>query len=309
MNTFERNIISMYGSLGKAWLDDLPGTIKAIAMQYGLSELCPVNDLSYNYVLSAVQDNKPIILKHSFDIDTLRREAAALKAFAGYGAVKVLAEDKGTLILEHVIPGYSLKSYFWERDEKAIHIACNLMRRLHLAPLPKDGTFLHIKNWLLPLDKEWNIPTHYLHRARQLRDDLLATSGPDVLLHGDLHHDNILFSSGEFQQVDHDKNWLIIDPKGVIGEAAYEVAAFIRNPIPGLIALEMAPSIINNRINTFAEILEIPTRRILDWCFVQAVLSWVWYIEDHKHETIQSINMVGHGPAYFRKLLKIFESL
>ncbi len=309
MNAFESNIISMYGSLGKAWLDGLPGIIKAIALKYGLSEFSLVNDLKHNYVLSAAWDNKPVILKCSFDIEVLQREAKALKTFAEYGAVNILAEDKGMLILERVIPGGSLKSYFWERDEEAIRIVCNLTRRLHLAPLPKAGSFLHIKNWLLPLDKEWNIPTHYLHRARRLRDDLLSTSGPDVLLHGDLHHDNILFSANKSDQHDHAKNWLIIDPKGVIGEEAYEVAAFIRNPIPELIALEMAPSIINNRINIFAEILEIPTRRILDWCFVQAVLSLVWSIEDHEHDVTQSPNMVGHDSDYFRKLVKIFDDL
>lgn len=179
------------------------------------------------------------------------------------------------------------------------------MMRLHLASIPKYRAFFHIKDWLLLLDNEWNIPTHYLHKARQLRDDLLATSGNDVLLHGDLHHDNILFSASKPEQIDDAKNWLVIDPKGVIGEAAYEAAAFIRNPSE-LVDLVIAPSVINNRITIFAEILKIPAERILGWCFVQAVLSWLWYIEDHERGNMQSISTTSYGEAHFEKLLKIF---
>lgn len=46
------------------------------------------------------------------------------------------------------------------------------------------------------------------------------------MLHVDLHHDNILQNGNE---------WLVIDPKGVVGEPAYEVAAFIHNPMPELL--------------------------------------------------------------------------
>lgn len=116
MNAFESNIITMYGNQGKVWLDDLPRVVNSMAMQYGLSDLSPLSDLSYNYVLSAVCGNKPVILKCSFDIESLRREEVALEVFAEYGAVKVLAKDKRAIILERIVPGYSLKSYFWERD-------------------------------------------------------------------------------------------------------------------------------------------------------------------------------------------------
>jgi streptomycin 6-kinase len=110
-----------------------------------------------------------------------------------------------------------------------------------------------------------------LQKAREIRDQLLKTAEPDVLLHGDLHHDNILQNGND---------WVVIDPKGVIGESAYEVAAFIRNPMPELLTHDDAPNIIHNRITRLAGLLELSERRILDWCFVQAVLSWMWAIED-----------------------------
>ena len=111
---------------------------------------------------------------------------------------------------------------------------------------------------------------------------------PDVLLHGDLHHDNILQNGND---------WLVIDPKGVIGEPEYEVTAFIRNPIPELLTHADAPNIILNRITHFAKILELSERRIIDWCFVQAVLAWIWALED------------GCDASYFEQLTKVFNKI
>ena len=72
----------------------------------------------------------------------------------------------------------------------------------------------------------------------------------------------------------------MIDPKGVIGEPAYEVAAFIRNPMPELLNQADAPNMIHKRITRFAELFQLPSQRIIDWCFVESVLSWVWNIQD-----------------------------
>jgi streptomycin 6-kinase len=209
-----------------------------------------------------------------------------LKAFSGFGAVNVLAEDDGMLLLKHAVSGVSLKSYFPEQDSDAIHITCDYLKRLHQASIPHVHSFPQIKDWLMLLDEDLNIPSQYLNKARQLRDDLLMTSPKSVLLHGDLHHDNILQNGNR---------WIVIDPKGVIGEPAYEVAAFIRNPIPELLLLNNTANIISHRIARFAKHLELQEQRILDWYFVQAVLAWSWAVEDGDDET------------YFQQLTPIFD--
>lgn len=272
MKAFEKNIINLYGEKGKQWLDNLPNLITQLTVTYRLSNLKPVNNLSYNYVLSGLQDSQPIILKLGLDIDGLKRESAALIAFAGFGSIQVFSENNGFLLLECAVPGISLKSHFPEKDDEAINITANVIKRLHKAPIPSTHAFTHIKDWLSALDSNLKIPAQYLQKARQLRDNLLKTLAKEVLLHGDLHHDNILKNSND---------WVVIDPKGVIGEPAYEVAAFIRNPIPELLNHADAPNIIHNRVARFAELLELPSQRILDWCFVQAVLSWAWSLEDN----------------------------
>lgn len=286
MRELEKNITNLYGEKGKQFLADLPDLILQMEAKYGLSDLEPVKNLSYNYVLSGFQGSQPIILKLGLDIEGLKREAVALHAFAGFGVVKVLAESDGMLLLERAIPGVSLRTYFPVKESAAICITCECLKRLHLAPLPISRALPHIKEWVRALDENHNIPAHYLHKARQLRDDLLVTTTEPVLLHGDLHHDNILQNGDD---------WIVIDPKGVIGEPAYEVAAFIRNPVPELLALKHAASVISHRITRFAEILEIPERWILDWCFVQAVLAWAWALDD------------GCDESYFKQLIEVFD--
>lgn len=236
-------------------------------------------------MLSGFKGLKPIVLKLGLDKNSLKREALALKAFTGFGVVNVLIEEEGMLLLERATTGYSLQAFFPEKDNDAIDIASDCLKRMHKASIPKEWEFPHINDWLKALDKEFDIPTHYLNKARLLRNQLIITSAPDVLLHGDLHHDNIL---------QHDDNWIVIDPKGVIGEPAYEVAAFIRNPIPQLLEHSDAFNIIRHRIKCFAEILELSQQRIVDWCYVQAVLAWAWALED------------GCDVLYFKKLTELF---
>ena len=286
MTTFEANIINIYAEQGKAWLADIPKKVNEIAVKWGLSDLQPMNNLSYNYVLSGFQNAQPIILKLGINVKELNAEAVALKSFGGFGAVKILIQREGALLLERAIPGDLLKSYFPNRDHDAIQITCEVMKKLHQAPLTSSHTYPHVRDWLTALDKNWDIPAGYLEKARHLRDQLLITAPTEVLLHGDLHHENILRQGEQF---------VIIDPKGVIGEPAYEIPAFIRNPIPKLLDNDQASKIISTRISDFSDILGIDRKRIEDWCFVQAVLSWLWSLEE------------GTDPSYFNRLTIILD--
>lgn len=287
MKKFEENIINLYAENGQSWLNNLPHLITRLKIEYGLTNLKSFKNLTYNYVLSGFQGAQPIVLKVGFDSHALKQEGLSLQAFRGCGAVNVLAENEGILLLERAVSGVSLKSYFREKDNDAIQITRECFKRLHQAAIPTNHHFPHVKDWLMALDKNLNIPANYLCKARKLRDELIETSAIPVLLHGDLHHDNILQNGND---------WVVIDPKGIIGEPAYEVAAFIRNPIPELLAHNNASNIIDNRISQFAEILKLSEHRIINWCYVQAVLAWAWALEDNCDET------------YFKKLTELFNT-
>ncbi|WP_425363935.1 aminoglycoside phosphotransferase family protein [Candidatus Tisiphia endosymbiont of Hybos culiciformis] len=165
MKTFKTNIINIYGNQGKVWLDDLPRIVDGLVEEYGLSNLKPVDNLSYHYVLEGFQGEQPIILKLGLDIDGLKRELLALKVFLGFGSVKVLAESTGLLLLERAVSGMSLKSYFFTKDYEAIQIACDVMTRLHQGSLLPIEGFPYVRDWLAVLDKEWDIPTDYLKKG------------------------------------------------------------------------------------------------------------------------------------------------
>ena len=101
--------------------------------------------------------------------------------------------------------------------------------------------------------------------------DLAATQREPALLHGDLHHYNVLS--------DRARGWCAIDPKGVVGELEYELGAALRNPIdrPDLFA---TLDVVERRLDQFGLVLGIDVSRARGWCFAQAVLSAIWSIED-----------------------------
>ena len=86
-----------------------------------------------------------------------------------------------------------------------------------------------------------------------------------VVLHGDLHHFNI--RSAQRQP------WLAIDPKGILGEPAYETGAFIRNPMPDIFYAPDLPKLLTSRISRFADELDFDIARVYGWSPARAVLS------------------------------------
>lgn len=215
MTPFEQNIINIYQEQGKKWLANLPHLIHKIAKEWELIDLKPVENLSFNYVLFGFQHKKPIVLKLGLDKEALAQETAALKIFANYSGMSLIDSIDGVILLECAMPGTSLKDLISHKH--TLTICCNVMKRLHLAPLPQHG-FPHISQWLEALDKPWELPSLYLEKARWLKGKLHIDNANDVLLHGDLHHDNILFAGRE---------WKVIDPKGVIGHPIHEIWRFV----------------------------------------------------------------------------------
>jgi streptomycin 6-kinase len=149
-------------------------------------------------------------------------------------------------------------------------------------PAPADHSFPTVADWgrgFARLRAEFNgrtgpFPAKVVDKAEQLFAGLLASAAAPVLLHGDLHHENILQAKR--------RPWLAIDPKGVVGEPAYEVGALLRNPIPHM--FEESPDNLRRRqarrLDILAEMLNIDRQRLWGWSLAQAVLSAWWSYED-----------------------------
>lgn len=256
MEKLQANIIKIYGKRGEDWLAGLPSRIEQLQHSWGLSELKPFPNLSYNYVLEGLQGTTPIILKLSPDADLMDKEAAALNAFKGFGAVSVLGRKEEILLLERAVPGNLLKNNL--PKESRIEIACKVIEKLHQAPVPSKEGFPAIEEWLAAVDKEWDLPKDHLQRARKLKKELIKKdSGRKELLHGDLHQENILSNGND---------WVVIDPKGVVGDPIHEIWACVENPAHDLKFL--------------ATYFGYSLQDIVEWYYVRLILASCWQAED-----------------------------
>jgi len=279
---FSRQMIEMYDDAGVAWLEQLPALIDDCAQRWSLTVLPPY-PLSFNYVAPAMRaDGTPVVLKVGMHSDG-QTEIAALRHYDGHGMVRMLEADpeRGALVLERLTPGVSLIGM--QDDERATAIAAEVMLELWRGPAvtpPAEHAFPNIADWIAGMQKlrehfggtTGPFPRALVEEAESLFADLLASQAAPVLLHGDLHHDNILSAERA--------PWLALDPKGVIGEPAFEVGALLRNWQPTLLAMADPGRVMARRVDQLAEALGIDRARIRGWGLAQAVLSAWWCIED-----------------------------
>ncbi|MCA9936761.1 MAG: phosphotransferase [Ardenticatenaceae bacterium] len=284
-SAFVRITLELHGRTGQTWLDNLPNFLAEYAQRWRLTLLPPFPNLTYNYVAPAVrEDGTAVVLKVGIINPELQSEIAALDHYAGRGAVRLLQADaeNGIFLLQRVQPGHSLVPLQQTDDDAATRIAAEVMRQLWRPAPPAPYSFPTVAHWAAGLGRlrerfdgrTGPFDAQLIETAESLFADLLASSAEPVLLHGDLHHDNIL-AAGD--------GWLAIDPKGVIGEPAYEVGALLRNFWRGGETTAEIRRMLARRIAIFSEMLGFDRQRLAAWGAAQAVLSAWWSYEDHGH--------------------------
>jgi len=278
---FSRTVTRLHGAAGREWLERLPELLAECAERWSLTLSPPFAGLSYNYAAPAVRaDHEEVVLKAGFPGRELKTEIAALGCYRGRGCVRLHDADpeRGLLLLERLWPGTSLLEV---EDDPATAALIRVMRRLWRPP-PARHDFPTVARWAAGLGRLRSrfggrtgpLPERLMRTAETLFAELLDTSAEPVLLHGDLHHGNVLAAGRE--------PWLAIDPKGVIGESAYEVGALLRNPLPRLLAAADPRGLLRRRVDRLAVELGFEHRRILGWGVAQAVLSACWCLEDNQ---------------------------
>jgi streptomycin 6-kinase len=285
--TFETNVIKVWGDAGRAWLNKLPYITDILSKHWNLTNLNPVNNLSYNYVLTGYQGILPVVLKISCNQDEMQKEVMILQTYNGNHCIKLVDSnlEYNACLLENAIPGNSLKSLFPDNDDEALLHTVTIMQALHSTPIP-NFNLPTLQFWLKDLySPHQDLNRYHINKAQNMVQDLFATQTNSVLLHGDLHHDNILQSYIEEPgRARHrlgdggiNVDWLAIDPKGIIGDPAFEVYAFIRNPNPQLLK---SKELISHRLQLFSKYLSIDVKRLHAWIYVQAVLEACWVMND-----------------------------
>lgn len=259
------------------WLLQLENTLERVAERWSLERIVAFENLSFNFVAQALRLGGSSVVLKVGDPNALESEMNALLHYGGNGCVRLLESDRkrGAFLLEHIHPGTMLSSV--QDEDEAVRIACAVMEKIHKPP-PEQHSFPTLERHLsalLEYPRTQNaadpIPRDLLERARTLALELLATQAAPMVLHGDLHHFNILSSARS--------GWTAIDPKGLVGERAFEVGPFFYNPFPDIFEYPDLERVLLRRLDVFTETLQMDRERLRQWAFVQVMLSACWGLE------------------------------
>src|SRR5258708_1458536 len=252
-----------------------------IMQRWGLTGDGQVLDTPSGCIVFVRRAGERAVLKVRFEESDERSTAAALAHFAGRGAVRLLGEDGKVLLLERAQPGIPLSERVHAGfDDEATEAIAGVIDALHVSE-PPPGDLPKVDDWAESFERHLKargealpqqhspLPLPLVDRAQKVFDELCRSQGRRVLLHGDLHHDNVLYAKG--------RGWLAINPKGVIGEPAFDTGAMLRNPT-GDVRLYADARVVLRRVRILADLLDLEPQRIVGWGFSQAVLSAIWSI-------------------------------
>ena len=209
----------------------------------------------------------------------------ALRAFGDDRAVRVIDVrlEEQTILLERVEPGATLAST--ASEDEALRVVAHLFApgwpaapvNAVATPIGEFGSALEGSD---------------LRRARAVLSELLADSADPALLHGDLHYDNILTSN----RAGH----LLIDPKGVAGDPAFDVGYLVSRPMPsarGGLTLSQA---IERRLTFLPDATRLDAQRVAAFAYVAAALSVAWAREDRDPAVdrfVEAMRLLERHPA------------
>ncbi|HET8726244.1 MAG TPA: aminoglycoside phosphotransferase family protein [Alphaproteobacteria bacterium] len=235
-------------------------------------------------VLPVRYRNRPAMLKVATEEDE-RFGGVLMEWWDGDGAARVLARDGDALLLERAEGAACLADMARTgHDDETCRILCAVAARLH-APRPKPPPELvPLARWFRDLEPAAAAHGGILvHSARTARA-LLADPREVGVLHGDLHHGNVL----DFG----DRGWLAIDPKWLVGERGFDFANIFTNPDLNDPACPVAtaPARFERRLEVVAEAARLERERLLRWILAWTGLSAAWFLNDG-NEDLASIDL------------------
>ena len=222
-------------------------------------------------------DNRAGVLKVGWPHWEAETEHLALRAWQGDGAVELWRADprRFALLLERALP---------DRDLHALDVleACEVVARLygklHRAPLPQPRRLSELcREWvdrLPPLLEANLISRRFVSQGERLMRDFADDPATDAaLIHTDLHFFNVLAAERE--------PWLVIDPKPLSGDPAYEVAPLLWNRWEEAMAAVSPRQALLDRLFTVVDVAGLDEDRVRDWIVVREVCNVLWTYEEH----------------------------
>jgi streptomycin 6-kinase len=266
---------AMRGEAERAWLATLPEAVAACAERWSLRLGAAFARSQVSLALAAERaDGTPVVLKVQYPHRECAHEAEALRVWDGDGAVRLLAHDpaRHALLLERCLPGSPLSE---RPPDEALEVLIGLLPRLWKAagdPFPRLED--EAARWRRHLPERWGragrpVPRPLLDEALAALEELPVSPPEQVLVHQDLHGENVLRAGRE--------PWLVIDPKPLVGERAFAVAPVVRSP-----ELGHGESAVRGRLARLVSDLDLDPERARRWSLAQT-LAWAFGDDGRVH--------------------------
>jgi streptomycin 6-kinase len=263
------------------WLGLVPELVQDCVDRWELELGDPYTQGAAGYTVRvAMPDGTPAVLKLIYPHREAEHEAAALAAWDGDGAVRLLESsvDGSAMLIERCEPGTLLGT---ADAETALAVLVGLLPRLwkHVIA-PFDSLADEVEHWLAEIPRGWEragrpVGRPLLDEVNENLRALASSQGEQVLLHQDLHTDNVLAAERE--------PWLVIDPKPILGEREFSVAPIVRDYVLG-----HSRSAVLHRLDRLTSELDLDRERAIWWTIGQTT---AWMFENtqlRKHiETIR----------------------
>ena len=207
--------IAREGDDGADWIDELPDLAERYLTNWSCVPSGPPTHGGVAVIIPVDSAYGQAVIKISFRHPGNVDEPAALQAWQGNGAVRLYEHEPAdfAMLLERV----DRRPLDLPTDEGLI-TAAELSARLAIpAPSGMPSLASDCVGWAEQLrdqDRrlEHPLPDRVIDGALEIIDDL-GRDRTDTMIHGDLHAENILHA---------DRGWLVIDPKGRSGTAAFD---------------------------------------------------------------------------------------
>jgi len=270
LEAYKEKMFTFMGPKSYDWFNELEGILEYATTKWQLTNLTPM-DLSYNYVCSGHSEiYGEIVLKICLPGKEFQTEYHALTDLNDMVNLLDSDYDRRILLLNRLSPGKTLWSVdgIQNRLDIAAKLINNTPSKLYGSEYPEhkqwiDKIYAYAKEHF-----EGHRLLEHLELVNSLYPTLKVEDNEIMLLHGDLHHGNILSSD----------TWIVIDPKGVIGHRSLEVGRYMNNQIQENIVFDIC---LEKMVNAFSEALELDNRIILLSFYIDMVLSTSWCLEDH----------------------------
>ena len=220
-------------------------------------------------LLPALKDGVPVMLKIARPEEE-KSGALLMKWWGGQGAARVLDLEGDALLMERATGRKSLNAMVRNGDDdEASRILCSVASELHAPRGKPPQSLIPLSRWFGALWPAAERHGSLLAEAAAVAKELLADQRDVVVLHGDIHHGNVL----DFGP----RDWLAIDPKGLIGERTFDFVNILRNPETGV---ALAPGRFARQVSVIADAARLDRRRLLRWTVAFTGLSAAWFLGD-----------------------------